>query len=309
MKYVIIGANGFLAKYFIDFLYKDKKIELLGVTHSKKNKINNKIKLIECSPTNYRSIFLIIKKFKPDKIFNFAAQSNPTSSWKFPLKTIDLNYKPIFHIMRAVNALNLESHIYLISSSAIYRDKKDLINEEDKICLNSPYALSKYVQDQLSRMFGSKFELKTTIIRPFCVTGPGKKDDVMSDWAKGVIDIERKKNKILYTGNIKGVARDFIHIKDFVTALALISESNTIGEYNISSGQITYLHDLLEIFKNKSKNDIAIVQDNKKIRKVNDSIIVGSNDKLKKLGWTQKFSISDIVEDMLNYYRMLGNDK
>jgi GDP-4-dehydro-6-deoxy-D-mannose reductase len=305
MSFIITGANGFIARNLIAHLSTiDKKTKIIGLTHSLvHNNYPSNVEILKYNPDDEKSIQSILKAVKPKKIFHFAAQSNPSLSWEYPELTIDSNYKLTLYILNSIVNLKSKAHIYTISSSSIYNESKKQISENDDLDLNTPYALSKFIQEDLSEIFYKRYGVMSTIIRPFCVTGPGKTADVISDWAKGIIEVENRESDKLKVGNISGIARDFLHIKDFNNAFLTIVKSNKQGTFNICSGKKMYLKDLLAIFLSKSRFNIKVTTDKSKLRKVNDSIIYGCNKKIRQLGWVQRYSIEEIIEDQLTYYR------
>lgn len=305
MTYLITGANGFIASNLINHLSKtNKKINVIGLTRSLcDHNYPSNVKICEYNPSNENEIYSILKEYKPKKIFHFAAQSNPSFSWVRPEFTIDANYKLSIYILNSIVKLNSSSHLYMISSSSIYRESQKAITENDTLDINTPYALSKIIQENLSDIYQKKYNVKTTIIRPFCISGPGKTGDVISDWSNGIVSIEYKKTKKLMIGNLNGVSRDFLHIQDFINAFLAIVKSNQLGVFNICSGKKTNLSDLLELFLSKSNAKVKVATEKSKLRNINDSILFGDNTKIKKLGWTQELTLSNIVEDQLNFYR------
>jgi GDP-4-dehydro-6-deoxy-D-mannose reductase len=307
MSFIITGANGFIARNLIAHLSTiDKKTKIIGLTHSlAHNNYPSNVEILKYNPDDEKSIQSILKAVKPKKIFHFAAQSNPSLSWESPELTIDSNYKLTLYLLNSIVNLKSNAHMYTISSSSIYKESKKRINEKDELDLNTPYALSKIIQENLSEIFYRRYGVKVTIIRPFCITGPGKTGDVISDWAKGIVEVENKQSDKLKIGNISGIARDFLHVKDFNNAFLAIVKSNKMGTFNICSGKKIYLKDLLVIFLTKSRLKIKVTTDKSKLRKINDSVIYGSNKKIRQLGWAQRYSIEETIEDQLTYFRRL----
>lgn len=305
MKYLVTGANGFIARNLIKHLSENnKKMEVIGLTRSLDTyNYLPSVKILQYNPGDECEIYSILKEHEPQKIFHFAAQSNPSYSWEHPEFTIDSNYKLSIYLLNSIVKLNSKIHMYMISSSSVYKESGNPITENGTLDINTPYAISKILQENLSNIYQKKYKVKTTIIRPFCITGPGKTGDVISDWANGIVSIENKKAKKLMIGNLSGVSRDFLHIQDFINAFLTIVKSNQLGVFNICSGKKTNLPDLLELFLSKSNAKITVATEKRKLRNINDSILYGDNAKIKNLGWTQDLTLSNIIEDQLNFYR------
>ena len=59
----------------------------------------------------------------------------------------------------------------------------------------------------------------------------------------------------------------------------------------------------LTLFLSKSNAKVKVATEKRKLRNINDSILFGDNTKIKKLGWTQELTLSNIVDDQLSFYR------
>ena len=95
MKIFIIGSNSFMGSSLINYIYKNEyDFKLRGCSRSNENKHyfnlykNNKKKVLKFYKIdlnkNIDQLIKILKKFKPNIIFNFAAQSIVEYSWVEP---------------------------------------------------------------------------------------------------------------------------------------------------------------------------------------------------------------------------------
>jgi GDP-4-dehydro-6-deoxy-D-mannose reductase len=304
MKVFVSGASGFIASNFINYLSKKKNFVIYGLTRNKK-KIKNKknVHIIKYNSLDEKQIFNLIKAHRPSKIFHFAAQSSLNKSWEKTYLTINNNFKNTLNYLNAIKKLNLNCYFYNISSSSVYQSSQNKIHENSKIKINSPYSLSKFCQEKISEIYHEKYGVKSVIIRPFSITGAQKKGDICSDWAKGIVNIENNIHKELKIGELKGIKRDFLHIDDFNFALEKIYKSKLLGVFNVCSGKAVSLTSLLKMFISKTSTKINVYKDIGKLRKNDDSCLVGNNKKLLSLGWRQKKKLENIVDDHLNFYR------
>lgn len=96
--------------------------------------------------------------------------------------------------------------------------------------------MSKVAVDILARLYGQNYDMKVIRVRPFFVIGPRKTGDVTSDFARGIVAVERGKQASLKVGNLEAV-RDFLDVRDGVGALWLLARKGVAGEvYNLCSG-------------------------------------------------------------------------
>ena len=87
------------------------------------------------------------------------------------------------------------------------------IKEERTLSPASPYGVSKVAAGMLSKLYAETHGLNVVRTRPFIVIGPGKDADVMSDFSKGIVAIERGRGTSLKVGNLEAV-RDFLDVED-----------------------------------------------------------------------------------------------
>ncbi len=82
-------------------------------------------------------------------------------------------------------------------------------------------------------MYRRAFGMRAILARPFFVIGSRKVGDVCSDFAHGVVAVERGDKPSLKVGNLEAV-RDFLDVEDAVRALWLLTQKGTPGQvYNV----------------------------------------------------------------------------
>ncbi len=158
----------------------------------------------------------------------------------------------------------------------------------------------------LSQFYSQLEKLDIVIARSFPHTGPGQSPDfVCSDWAYQIACIEKgKEEPVIKVGNCK-LKRDFTDVRDVVKAYILLLEKGRSGEaYNVSSGRAVQLQEVLDILLSFSEKKIEVEVDQQKVRKVDISLLVGDNRKIKKqTSWEPKIPLNQSLRDLLEYWR------
>src|SRR5262249_41055274 len=141
--------------------------------------------------------------------------------------------------------------------------------------------------------------------RPFFLIGPRKVGDVSSDFARQIASIEQGLSaNTLKVGGLNGI-RDFLDVRDGVSALLLLCEKAPAGEsYNICSGRGLAVSSILNRLLQISSVPISVVEDPAKLRSLEASVRIGSNRKLSALGWSERFSVDEALGDTLRYWRV-----
>ena len=304
----ISGAGGsYLAEYIIS---NNSKIKLFGFYRSKgyknilKKKYKNRITLFKVDLNDFRKIKKLLKKIKPDLIYNFASNPDVRLSFDLPREIIINNYNSTLNLFEAIRQLNFKPIIIHCSTSEVYGNvsKKDVpIKENMKMRPVSPYALSKSFQDLTAQVYFNIYNLKIIITRMFTYVNPRRDNLFQSVFAKQIIQLKKKKKKILYHGNLKSI-RSFVSLNDAMSAYWIVALKGKIGRiYNIG-GKKSYtvgsiLKRLLEISKINPQKKI-----NKKLLRVKDVTLQLPNTNLfkKDTGWEPKEKLDFALKFLLN---------
>ena len=307
MKFLITGSEGFIGSHLADFLLE--KGEVYGTFHSTPKNIEhlkNKIKLLKCDITNKSEIENIINNIKPDYIFHMAAQSFVIPSWKEPDKTFQTNIIGTYYLLDAVHKAGINPVICIACSSAEYgltNENEIPINEKKEFRPSSPYAVSKVATDMLAYLYWQSYNMRILRIRFFNITGPRKTFDACSDFAKGIVEVEKGLKNSLKVGNLEGI-RDITDVRDAVKAIWLLVLKGTYGNaYNICSGIGIKMKDILNKLVSFSSAKIRVETDKEKFRPLDDPIFIGDNSKITNLGWKPEITIEKTLKDMLEYWR------
>ncbi len=314
-KAMIIGAAGFVGGYLIDHLKDDMNWEVYG-TKLEIEKIERKdIEIYDLDVLNKEEIIKIFEKIKPDYVFNLAAQSSVSLSWKNPLLTIDINIKGAINILEAVREIKqYNPKIILIGSSEEYGNVKEdeiPVKEENNLRPGNIYAVTKVCQNMIGKIYSSAYGMDIVNIRAFNHIGPKQVPIfVVSDFCKQVSEIEKDlREPIIYTGNLEA-KRDFTDVRDIVRAYSALALNGKKGEtYNVGSGKAVSIKEILNIILKNSTKNIEIRRDEKRYRPIDIPIIEADIEKLRKvIDWKPKILLEESVKEILDYWRKNGRN-
>jgi GDP-4-dehydro-6-deoxy-D-mannose reductase len=301
MHTLITGSNGFIAQYLIKEL-KTHKYVVAGISRTANN--DSSITSYSGDVTDMSLVNKVIKREKPSSIFHLAAQSSILYSFEHPQETVATNIGGILNVLEAIKGT--DTTLLSVGSSAEYGQTASgnhQISEEAVLKPSSPYAISKVCQGEFVRMYRNAYKVKAIHIRPFAIIGPHKKGDALSDFAKGIVQIEKGKKKYLEVGDVSTV-RDFLDVRDAVRAMIMISKSGqSYDTMNLCSGQGVTLSDLLDMLIHHAKTKIIVKMNTVKKRPLDDRIIVGDPSRLFSLGFKPQVPLEQTVQDILHYWR------
>lgn len=315
MKYLITGISGFVAGHYLEYLFgKNPEALIIGIDRHNpdftflKDCFQKKIEFYQGSILEKNWVFSLIEKHRPDYIINLASYSSVASSWLNPVDCFVNNTNLFLNLVEAVRIAGIKTKILSVGSSEEYGiiNPDNLpLTEESLLNPISPYAVARVAQEQLSKVYSAGYQIQIICTRSFNHIGPRQRDQfVASSFAKQVIEGKKGKCNKIVCGNL-AVVRDFIDVRDVVRAYDLLLDKGKSGEiYNVCSGEGHELSEILKMLQEKANTNIPIEVDPKLLRPIDNTIIVGSWQKLKKdTGFQRKYSLPQSLTDLLEYWQ------
>jgi len=308
MRCLVTGAGGFIGSYLVEFLAKEKH-EVTGFGRARNRALDatsSDFTFVEGDLLDREGLGKLIDSVHPEVVFHLAAQSYPRVSWEQPAGTFEVNVLGTIYLFEELLARRLDPTVVVLCSSSEYGPSRDgrPITEQDELLPSSPYAVSKLAQDHLGRVYYEFHGLRVIRCRPFFLIGPRKKGDVSSDFARGIVAIERGWQQDLPVGNLE-VVRDLLDVRDGVEAVWLLSQLGRPGGiYNVCSGRGHSLRDVLSVYRNLARVEVKERLDPSRIRPIDEMVKIGDPAQLCALGWSPRRPIRQTLEDILEYWRV-----
>jgi nucleoside-diphosphate-sugar epimerase len=270
---IVTGGSGFLATEFLK-KYSKKNIYLIS---RKKLKNNKKYKTIICDLKNKSKLIKILKEINPTEIYHFAWNGIP----KFDKKNFLKNKIISKNLIVGINQIDCKKLI-ISGSGAEYGFTKK-INFENTKPSKKITSLGKQ-KNFIRKLFFDNVSKKTVIIwaRIFFVYGKNQRNGSLLKrliWAK--------KNKTLLVLKYPNISNDYIYIKDVIDGILKLKKLNKTQIVNICSSKSISNYDFVKNFERVNKTKILKKDSTNNLKQ----IYLGSNKKLKKLGWVQKYSL------------------
>ena len=313
-KIIVTGGAGFIGSNLVKFLLKKNyfviNIDCLKYSANPYNTKNlNKNKnyvFYKLDINNKNRITKILEKYKPNAIFNLAAETHVDRSIDNPYNFIHSNILGTYNLLESILAYKKKIKLIHISTDEVYGDViKGRSNENSAYEPSSPYSSSKASADHLVKAYIRTYKISAVISNCCNNYGPNQFPEKLIP--KLIFNIINNKPLPIY-GKGKN-SREWMHVQDHCEALLLIYLKGKIGEsYNIGSGinvkNIDLAKKLLKITKKKSrknnkKNKIIFVKD----RPGHDIRYALNNKKiLKNLGWKAKISLNKGLSQTFDWY-------
>jgi UDP-N-acetylglucosamine 4-epimerase len=315
-RILITGGAGFigsnLCEYFVNEGFDVVCLDnfATGFKHNLNGFINAlNFELIEGDIRNLETCRLAVKNC--DYVLHQAALGSVPRSINDPITTNEVNINGFLNMLIASRDEKVKRFIYAASSST-YGDSKSLPKVEDIIGNpQSPYAITKYINELYAQNFSKLYEMETIGLRYFNVFG--KRQDPKGAYAavipKFVIQLINHESPVI-NGNVE-YSRDFTHVDNVVLMNSLAIKTtnpeslNTV--FNTAFGERTTLQELVSILKfelsqfDSSINTIETIIGPSRIGDIPHSI--ASIDKAKLLlGYNPKTSLKNGISKTIQWY-------
>ena len=313
-KIIVTGGSGFIGSNLVKFLLKKKyfviNIDSLKYSANPYNtKSLNKNKnyvFFKLDLNKKNKIIKILKKYKPEGIFNLAAETHVDRSIDSPYNFIHSNILGTYNLLESILIYGKKIKLIHISTDEVYGDViKGRSDEESPYKPSSPYSSTKASADLLVKAYIRTYKISAIISNCCNNYGPYQFPEKLIP--KLIFNIMHNRSLPIY-GKGKN-SREWMHVQDHCKALLLIYLKGKLGEsYNVGSGMnlknIDIAKKLLQIAKSKSskvskKVKIKFVKD----RPGHDIRYALNNGKIqKRLGWKAKITLHDGLLRTFNWY-------
>jgi|SRR5581483_6458972 len=284
MSDIVTGSLGFIGSHLVKELVNRKHhVREIDIRYGKRHDIRKKIRLP-------------VMKDIVDTIYHLAGLSNIIPSITNPRDYYETNVTGTFNMLEAARLAGVKKFIYAASASC-YGEEGLQCHENEKCEPAYPYALTKYLGEQLVMHYGEVYGMDVVSLRIFNCYG----NKSLTKNAYGAMFntfLAQKANGKPMTIIGDGTqSRDFVYVDDVVEAFILAAKKGT-GIINVGTGIATPINRICELIAGSTTNIPE--------RGGEPHSIYADNSRLKALGWEPKVSIEQGIAKMLenlDYWR------
>ena len=275
---LVIGANGFIGKSLCERLKPYHQVITLDRSKG--------------DITNYDTFRNLDKV---DYVFHLAARTFVPDSWNETTDFLNSNIIGTANVLDFCKSKNIPMTFV---SAYIYGKPESLpIREDSFVKPNNPYALSKYMAEQLCSFYSTFHNLNITVIRPFNIYGPGQPKHFL---IPKIVDMVKKKVQIeLYDLSPK---RDYIYIDDVVDALIKTLELKLHGYnvFNIGSGNSLSVKEVVDCIQSISGTSLSVLSKEVQRKEELDNVFADISQSLNKLNWMPRTKFHEGIKKMID---------
>jgi dTDP-glucose 4,6-dehydratase len=308
MRVLVTGGCGFIGSNFIKyFIKKHPSYEILNVdklTYAgnlenlkdiRRRKSYHFAKADISSPVRMERI---VRKFKPDAIINFAAETHVDRSITAPSPFVKTNFVGVGILLNLAAKYGIKKFMQISTDEVYGSILRGKFKETSPLNPSSPYAASKAAADGLVLAYYKTYKMPVLITRSSNNYGPYQFPE---KYIPLVIHNAFHDKKIPLYGDGMNV-RDWLYVEDNCEALDVVFHKGTSGEvYNIGSGcELTNIAVIKRTFKilKKDTSLISYVKD----RPGHDRRYALTTRKIRRLGWRPRTPFDRGIKKTVQWY-------
>lgn len=320
---LIFGINGQDGSYLAELLLS-KGYKVVGV--KRRSSVNTcwrlvdfisnpNLSLVDGDISDAISVYNIVAQYKPDELYNLAAQSFVHDSFEQPQYTTIVDYVGVINILEAIRKFSSLTRIYHSGSSEEYGNNYEIGKKQNENTIfkpQSPYAIAKVASHHICNLYRDAYNLYVSVGIAFNHESPRRGEEFVTrkitKWVGDHQDMLKYRivpisnDAKLNLGNLDA-SRDWGHSRDYVESMYLMLQQDEPDDYVIATGETHTIKELLNVaFNYVGISDWSpyVYVNPKFMRPSEVPYLCGDMTKARnKLGWSPKTSFKELIEEMV----------
>jgi GDPmannose 4,6-dehydratase len=307
---LITGITGQDGSYLAEFLLS-KGYVVVGmvrrsstVTFERIQHIQDDIEIAQGDLHDQSSLVATLELYKPDEVYNLAAQSFVATSWSQAVLTGEVTALGVTRLLEAIRSVNPKARFYQASSSEMFGKVTETPQRETTpFYPRSPYGVAKVYGHWITVNYRESYGLYSVSGILFNHESPRRGlEFVTRKISQGVACIKLGLTKELHLGNLDA-RRDWGFAGEYVQAMWKMLQQETPDDYVIGTGETHSVREFAEMaFKHAGLNyEDHVVQDQRFLRPSEVDILISNPAKARqKLAWEPKVKFQELVAMMVD---------
>ena len=251
---LITGITGQDGSYLAEFLL-NKGYEVIGVvrrtSHDSYERVEHlidRITVVAADLLDQHSLTTVVGDFKPDEVYNLAAQSFVPTSWQQPVLTGEFTALGVTRLLEAIRLAHPKARIYQASSSEMFGKVRQTPQDESTpFYPRSPYGVAKVYGHWITVNYRESYDLFAVSGILFNHESPRRGlEFVTRKVSDGVARIKLGLSTELRMGNLDA-KRDWGFAGDYVDAMWRMLQQSDAEDFVVGTGVAYSVRDLVTL--------------------------------------------------------------
>ena len=307
---LITGITGQDGSYLAEFLL-GQGYQVIGMVRrasvvklDRIEHIQDKITLVQGDLLDQVCLVRILQEYRPDEIYNLAAQSFVPTSWHQPILTGEVTALGATRMLEGIRTVLPSARFYQASSSEMFGKVREVPQSESTpFYPRSPYGAAKVYAHWITINYRESYGLHATSGILFNHTSPRRGlEFVLRKITHGVAKIKLGLADELRLGNLDS-CRDLGYAGDYVEAMWLMLQQPEPDDYVVATGETHSIRQMCEAAFGYVDLDWQeyVVQDTRFMRPAEVDLLVGDASKAQRaLGWEPRIGFRELVQMMVD---------
>jgi GDPmannose 4,6-dehydratase len=307
---IITGITGQDGSYLAELLLS-KGYHVVGmarrsstVTFERIEHIQDDITVVQGDLHDQSSLVSVLEEYKPDEVYNLAAQSFVPTSWSQAVLTAEVTAVGVARLLEAIRLVNPKIKFYQASSSEMFGKVLEVPQRETTpFYPRSPYGVAKVYGHWITVNYRESYDLFATSGILFNHESPRRGlEFVTRKITNAAAAIKLGQAKELRLGNLES-QRDWGFAGDYVEAMWRMLQQPEPDNFVIGTGETHSVKEFCEIAFGHVGLDYKdfVVQDPRFYRPAEVDLLISDPSKARKvLGWEPKVGFAQLVRMMVD---------
>jgi GDPmannose 4,6-dehydratase len=307
---LITGITGQDGSYLAEFLL-EKGYRVVGVVrrssttpYERIGHLIDRVEMVSADLLDQTSLTDAVHEYRPDEIYNLAAQSFVQASWSQPVLTGEFTALGVTRMLEAMKKAAPKARFYQASSSEMFgKVHESPQRETTPFYPRSPYGVAKVYGHWITVNYRESFGLFAVSGILFNHESPRRGTEfVTRKVTDAAARIKLGQQNELRLGNLDA-RRDWGYAGDYVEAMWLMLQQKEPDDFVVGTGDTRSVRELCEVAFNHVGLDYRkyVVQDPKFLRPAEVDLLVADASKAKsKLGWQPRVSFHELIRMMVD---------
>lgn len=309
-KALITGITGQDGSYLAEFLL-EQGYQVIGMVRRSSTlnferirHIQDRLTLVQGDLLDQVSLIDILQEYRPQEVYNLAAQSFVPTSWKQPVLTGEFTALGVTRLLDALRLVDPEIRFYQATSSEVFGKVREVPQKETTpFYPRSPYGVAKVYGHWIAVNYRESYRLFVCSGILFNHESPRRGLEFITRKATyGAAQIKLGLANELRVGNLES-RRDWGFAGDYVRAMWLMLQQDEPDDYVIATGETHSVREWLqETFAYLGLNYEDYVRvDPQFLRPAEVDQLIGDPTKARqKLGWQPQVTFQQLIHMMVD---------
>jgi GDPmannose 4,6-dehydratase len=310
-KALITGVNGQDGLYLAELLL-NHDYHVTGIVRRRTNVANDTAEMdrvpngVDIVESELKGDFVenLLRKVRPDEVYNLAARASSTALWTEPVSTGELNALHVVRLLDAIHRVAPLVRFVQASSSEVFGNAAEAPQvESTPFQPRNPYGVAKAFGHWITVVYREQRGLFACSCILYNHESPRRGIEfVTRKISRGAAKIKLGLATELRLGDLDA-RRDWGFAGDYVKAMWLALQHSTPGDYILATGETHSVREFCEIaFAHLGLSyEDYVVEDRENFRSRETVLLVGNPAKAERiLGWNPTVSFEELVRMMVD---------